>query len=227
MTLWMSLLIGCGTPAVDTTPDDTQIEETEVETDVDPETPDVSVIPGDDVDLYPDEAPPSRVARRIDIDQLRASIFVATGLKWEVNNTDQFTALSLTLGKPDFVKSTTENLSPSVLYEKFLDDAAVSVCDRLITAEKTRAQTDRIFLKYADTADRVDTDRERIAENMRYLVLRFHGRVLVPGVEADDQALERWLWLHESTEHVTDGNGSAAWRAVCVGLIVHPDFSTY
>ena len=63
---------------------------------------------------------------------------------------------------------------------------------------------------------------EAIDANLRYLLLRYHGRK----VTIDDPALNAWRWLFESVSHVS-ADPSIGWRAVCVGLISHPDFYSF
>ncbi len=175
----------------------------------------------------PDEAP-DRDWRRMDIDQLRASLArVSGGIQWNLSTTDvpdldEFQRLSATLGKPDYVQSTQENLEPTLLFQKFLDDAAVHVCTQLVATDSAKPQNERVFFVHAErNADPFD-DADAIEANVQYLVLRYHGR----SVPLGDARLEPWTFLYESTHQVTHDSG-AAWRAVCVGLITHPDFYTY
>jgi len=173
--------------------------------------------------------PPSRSRRRMDLDQLSASLRRATGgLGWtETRNgteVDLFVDLSATLGKPDFIQNTIEDLEPSALFLKFLDDAARSTCNRLLTREMASDQEDgqRTFFVHATPQDTVDHQPEHVEENLRGLLLRFHGRKVAAGA-ADVQP---WMWLMQSTYHLRQ-DPVASWRAVCVGLINHPDFYTY
>jgi hypothetical protein len=167
--------------------------------------------------------PPSRVRRRMDIDQLSASILRVTGgLEWKVGNNEQFTVLATTLGKPDFVELTQEDLEPSALFQKFLDDAARSVCFELVEQELLKAADERVLLKHVGPEDTLAEMPEAVLQNLQYLLLRYHGRNLSP----DSQQLEHWRWLYETAEAVS-GAPLMAWRTVCVGLIVHPHFYTY
>ncbi|MEZ4467376.1 MAG: hypothetical protein R3F43_23755 [bacterium] len=50
---------------------------------------------------------------------------------------DLFEELAATLGRPDYVQVTTEDLDPSALFLKFLDDAARSVCARTVEPTST------------------------------------------------------------------------------------------
>lgn len=191
---------------------------------------DVTVHPGTEVDLGP-AAPapedPFRSRRRMDIDQLDATIRTVTGgIGWtedrggrEVN---LFEELAQTLGKPDYLQITDEDLSPSAMFQKFLDDAARSVCLRLLEAEATRPSAERVFFVHAEPTDTLGAEPEATLANLQYLLLRFHGRK----VAVDAPELEPWRWLMESAEHVTDDQAEV-WRTVCVGMMTHPDFYTY
>lgn len=191
---------------------------------------DVEVGPGTNVDLEPAPTPPEdpyRQRRRMDLDQLDATIRTVTGgIGWtetrggrEVSLLDE---LAQTLGKPDYLQITDEDLEPSAMFQKFLDDAARSVCLALMEAEATRPSAERVFFVHAEVTDTLAEDRSAVLENLQYLLLRFHGRKLA----ADAPELEPWSWLVQSAEHVTNDQAEV-WRTVCVGLMTHPDFYTY
>lgn len=167
---------------------------------------------------------PERPRRRLDIDQLEASIMrVSGGLTWtDAKGVNQFTALAATLGKPDYLTSTLEELGPSVLFEKFMGDAARSVCVRLVDAERKAAPEARVLVKYVDPADTLESNPAGVDQNLRYLLLRFHGRQLEPA----DPQLNQWSWLFQTTTYGAQ-DPMVGWRAVCVGLMLHPDFYSY
>lgn len=172
---------------------------------------------------------PARALRRMDIDQLDESIFVATGLHWEVGTTNQFTRFRSTLGVPNFATSTHEDLDVSPLFLKFVDDAARSVCTRLLDQETAMGATSHVFLVHADAASRLPADQARIDQNLAMLLTRFHGRIVEPG--SDELTPWRSLWsssLALTRDAMTGAeDGETAWRTVCVALIDHPDFYTY
>jgi len=172
------------------------------------------------VDVVPEGAfseAPTRARRRMDLDQLSASLDRVTGgIGWTErrggSDRDQFEELSGTLGKPDYVEITTEDLEPSALFQKFLDDAARSVCAKVVDRDRGAAPAERLLARQGETVE----------ASLRRLLLRFHGRRL----PVDAPELEHWRWLVRSTTHVA-GNEEEAWRAVCVGLLTHPDFYSY
>ncbi len=169
----------------------------------------------------PDEADPTRVRRRMSVHQLDASIRQATGFGWDVNGDNQFVEVAASLGVPDYVDRTTEDLEPGLLFQKFLDDAANHVCQELVDAEFS-GQSD-IFLQGVDPQSTRADDPAGIDAALTGAVLRFHGYSLQP----TDPQLDSWRFLFDSTLTATGGDTMAAWRSVCIGLIVHPDFYQY
>ena len=169
-----------------------------------------------------------RPRRRMDLDQLSASIQEVTGGSgWTELQGDQevdvlVDVLGPTLGYPDYIERTSEDLSTSVLFQKFLGDAARQVCAGTIGRELALPGSTAVLMLHAGPDQLWDEDPDAIVANTSYLLLRFHGTRLEPG----DPRLDPWLWLYRSTEH-TSGTAAAAWNAVCVGLITHPDFYTY
>jgi hypothetical protein len=167
--------------------------------------------------------PGERDRRRLDIDQLNASIRSATGFGWEDDQgRDQFERLASTLGKADYRTNTQEDRSPSLVFQKFLGDAAHSVCARLVDVDETRVPEERVFFVYARRTDTVERAHDAVEANIRHLLMRFHSR----SIEEGSDQLDAWMWLHESASFVST-NPRFAWNAVCVGLITHPDFYTY
>lgn len=178
------------------------------------------------VDLIPKPVvvePPLRPRKRLDLDQLNAVMRGAThGIGWEIAGKDQFVELALTLGKPDYIDQTIENLEPSALFLKFLGDASRSVCDAVQKRELTLPVGERALLLLADETQTSATAPEAIDANLRALLRRFHGRAVPAGAPE----LEHWRWLYQTAE-LKLGQPLLAWQAVCVGLINHPDFYTY
>ena len=170
---------------------------------------------------------PYRQRRRMDLDQLDAALRSVTGgIGWteQRGNTEVnlFQELSSTLGKPDFLQITEEDLEPSAMFQKFLDDAARSACAKLMAEDPTRATEARTFFVHAEPQTTLAEAPDMVVANLQYLLLRFHGRSVGP----DAPELEPWRWLMQSAEHVTDDQPTV-WRTLCVGLLTHPDFYTY
>jgi hypothetical protein len=170
---------------------------------------------------------PDRPRRRMDIDQLDRSIRAVTGgIGWEDGSgRNQFERYASTLGVPDYQQNTIEDRDASVIFLKFLDDAARSVCRRLMTREEEGTE-ERTFLVHATPEDVLPAGRSAIDQNLAYLLLRFHGKMIEPS----SPEIERWRTAFErSSADPMGGDPSAmrGWNAVCVALVNHPDFYTY
>ena len=188
---------------------------------------DIAITGTTGAEIAPGTRHTGRDRKRMDVDQLSAAIAQATGgIHWTegdaLTGDPMFEALSATLGKPDYALSTQEDRSPSVIFAKFLGDAAASVCTKLIEHERTLEPGTGTFLALAGPSDTHESDPTAIAANIQLQLLRFHGREL----SSDDPELEEWVWLWR-TVHSRTGDTSAAWRATCAGLIMHPEFYTY
>ena len=203
---WMPwlFLLACGTPA------------------------EVDLTPKGAVELTPTEKEWGRDWRRMDLDQLSASIErVSGGVEWSSptgrDNVNMFEELAATLGKPDYIDSTTEELEPSLLFQKFLKDASNSVCAGIIEEDRRLSLGERQFVTRVDWTDTWDAAPEKVKANLSVLLLKFHGRM----VAVDASEMEEWTWLFRSVSHVTENNTEKSWNAVCVALMTHPDFYMY
>lgn len=185
---------------------------------------------GDGVDLDLGTTP-YRPRRRMDVDQLDASITRVTGgIAWERGSTNQFQRYAATLGVPDYAQTTSEDLTVSPLFLKFVDDAARYTCDLLLRRE-TGEEARGVFFVHATVDDRLPGSAAAIDDNFRYLLLRYHGRRVEPG----SRQLEPWRDLLSRAAAATldpddpepEPRMADAWEAVCVALINHPDFYTY
>ena len=168
-----------------------------------------------------------RPRRRLDIEQLdRAIQQVTGGIAWTdgegAEATNLFESLESTLGVPDYLRTVQEDLDPGAVFQKFLGDAARSVCTRLVASELEAAAEDRVLIAHVEPEDTVGSAPESVDQNLRYLMLRYHGRHVPP----TDPSLQRWRWLFDKTSEVSE-DPMQGWRAVCIGLITHPHFYSY
>lgn len=161
-----------------------------------------------------------RERRRMSVKQLADSIEQATGHRWMDRDDDLFEEFSPTLGVPDWGERTTENLTPDLVFNKLLEDAATEVCADLVLEESSGGER---LLVGVDLRSTLANDRESIESALSGALLRFHGH----DIPAGDERLGGWVWLFDSTTSVTDGDTQMAWKAVCTALIIHPDFYTY
>jgi hypothetical protein len=172
----------------------------------------------------------------MNLEQLDCAIQqVSGGLMWSErrnnNDVNLFESLSSTLGKPDFIEQTHEDLTPSSLFIKFLDDAARQVCGKRIDldleaiANPQNGVSDPQVTLWGTLApdETQQADAEAVNQQIRALVLRFHSHDLPQG---ESPRLAYWRWLFE-TASLVDHNTISGWRALCIGLITHPDFYSY
>ena len=189
---------------------------------------------------------PWRSRRRMDVDQLDRSIRAVTGgMGWERyrgegNEPERyFTTFDDTLGVPDYINSTAEDLTVSLLFSKFLDDAARSVCQRLADREAgdgperegaPQGTFDPIRFEPVGGEERPTPSAAEIDEALSRVLLRFHSRRLDPAADGDQ--LQPWRDLVTQTEAAAVAAEpqlpyKRTWEGVCVALMTHPDFYTY
>ncbi len=169
----------------------------------------------------PNAVPETKRIVRLTADQLFRSIEVTTGQTW--SREDQYAP---TLGKPDFNQATEESQDISVSFVKLAGDAAREVCGEAVDADLALGNPDdRIIVKHLNGLDPED---DSVLTNLRYLVLRFHGIHMTDDL---DSRLDPWAAIMRTDLPADVGERESQardrWKAVCVGLITHPDFLTY
>jgi hypothetical protein len=169
-----------------------------------------------------------RARRRMDLDQIAAALEVATGgQEWTDpdSGVHLFDALAPTLGQPDHIGRTERDLEPSMLFQKFMGDAARDVCEKMKDADLEA--TEPILMKHVGPDDDPGSNAAGVEANLRYLLLRFHSL----DVDEGSELLTPWLDLFEAALTPPEGEGPTsppdAWRTVCVGLVIHPNFYSY
>ncbi len=174
------------------------------------------------VSRMPDPEMPTRQRKRMNIDQLDAALQKASGgIGWMIGTKNQFAVLAATLGKPDFIDTTQEDLTISTLFEKFLGDAAVHICAKLVAADAKAVKADRVYFVKSDPNAIATKDAAAVSNNLAYLLLRWHGRT----VAASAPEVSQWQFLLASAQKVS--TPAEGWQAVCMALIAHPNFFTY
>lgn len=194
-------------------------------TNPDPE-PDVVETPDPPVVL-----PSARAVSRMNIEQLARSIPIVTGgIRWEEDfgdgPVDMLQALAPTLGAPDYLLVTEENLEPSLIIAKFMGDASHRICTRWVSESRAKheslAPEARTLVHHDDWSSLAPEDVEH---TLSKLLLRFFARHVPPG----DPGLEPYVGLFE------DASGGAlkgqeahdGWLAVCLALMTDPEFVLY
>jgi hypothetical protein len=174
--------------------------------------------------INPEEVPETKRIRRLTADQFFASLEVVTGQRWD--DEEQFAA---TLGRPDFAEVTAEGREMSVGFAKLASDAAHQTCRRAIDEDRnTTDQASRVILRRIGDVGQLDPFGAEVNENLKYLLLRFHG---VYATEDSDRRLEPWLRILQEglteTDEARFDEGQDRWIGVCTGMVLHPDFLTY
>ena len=193
-----------------------------------------------------------RAARRLSVEKLRASLLAATGFTWvasrrvsdpdapggstPVPDADMLEALAATLGRPDYITSTSESIEPAVTFAKLAGDAARSACRASVNADVAAGETRRI-LRFVGPADTLASNAEGVRKNLAYLALRFWGRSIAK--ESAELGPLVTLFERASTAPAGKDKGGAArsvevkatpadgWRAVCIAMATDPQFLTY
>jgi len=172
-------------------------------------------------------------AQRLSVKQLRSSLPVALGGEtWKIGAANGFDARSVTLGEPDYIVVVDENLEPSPLYVKFMQDMARDSCNRAMVADVANAvMANRSIEKFVALTDTVATNKAGVDANLRYLRLAFHGMKVDA---ADDQPIAALRKLFDDTVKAAKGSGAVTqahvtegWRTVCVALLTAPEYHLY
>lgn len=197
-----------------------------------------SVLPSDHPVLDPGKRPvTSASVQRLRVSQLKASFPIVLGqdekgndITWIVGGQPGFDSMAGVLGQPNYDTTTDEDLTPSPLYAKFMDDAARDACSRVIAADATRADlTARSFIRYAQLTDVDPAKAPGIDQTLRYLKLRFHAVKVADGDDALIAPL-RDLFVsgaQASTSKDADKQAESGWTLVCVALLTAPEFHLY
>lgn len=174
--------------------------------------------------IDPEQVPETKRIRRLTADQFFASLKIATGQQW-----DDERRFAATLGRPDFAGVTVQGREMSVGFAKLAGDAARQTCRRAVGQDRDTADpASRVILNRVSEVGQLDPFDEQVGENLRYLLLRFHG---VLATDDADRRLRPWFTLLQDGLSATDearfDEAEDRWAAVCTGLALHPDFLTY
>lgn len=186
----------------------------------DRDAPGVSSSQEGEADARPEPEPVHRALKRMSVAQTRSSLEqLSGGIRWTDEQTDLWDSYAETLGVADYQTRLRDNLDPSIMYQKFLDDAAVQTCTEWVSGEASGAREPRLFFLVGEPDA---TDADSVQANLIRLRQVVHGQ---PSGESDP-AVANYQTLFDTVLRRTS-DPVAAWTTVCVGLFTHPDFFTY
>ena len=147
-----------------------------------------------------------------------AMIRVSGGIQWG-GNQSLWEEYSDILGVPDYQNSQDEDRSPSIMFQKFLDDAATYTCQNWIEAEKS-GESELLFVQ-----DDEDISRSSVQENIRQFRWQIQGSPFRN--TSEDQLLfddyeSLFFMIHQRTSSTTE-----SWTGICIAMFTHPDFFYY
>ena len=171
-----------------------------------------------ETDLFPEQEEPYRNKKRMRIEHVKDSMtLVSGGIEWVVNNEDKWAYYSATLGVPDFRERIREDRTVSVMFQKFLDDAASHTCEAWMTTEATSTQ--RLFFAEIEPNE---MDLSKIRLNLVALRRRIHNK----NTAIDEPIIDSLIDLHHVVVQRTN-DPLKAWQTVCIAMFTHPDFYMY
>ena len=168
---------------------------------------------GDGVIERPDERT-GRQLKRMTIPQVRDSMKqIGGGIPWGDEDASNWDEYADTLGVADYQLRVESDRSPSVMFQKFLDDAASHTCSEWVAAP------DSTFFVIDDPTSLERTD---VRANIVGLRWQIQGKARDPFALIVDDYEQLFYLAHERAEsHLT------AWQTVCVAMFTHPDFFMY
>jgi len=178
------------------------------------ELPEVSVIDWGSVEEPPDPPTHTRQLKRMTVAQVRDSMErITDGISWIDDRDSNWDVYAETLGVADYQLRVESDLSPSVMFQKFLDDAAGATCAEWIEMDGSQ---------FHSIDDPSSTERADLRTNIAGLRWKIQGksRDSVDPIIDDYETL--FVKVHQRTES-TD----TAWSTVCVAMFTHPDFFMY
>ncbi|MEZ4267921.1 MAG: hypothetical protein R3F39_16225 [Myxococcota bacterium] len=176
----------------------------------------------------PPDGPPGRAVHRMTVEQLARSIPVITGgIAWTedfgAGELDILDLLAGTLGAPDYTLVVTENLEPSLIIAKFMQDASQRICAKWTTRDRALAAGQRTLIVHDDWESTAEADVKR---SLRALQLRFFARRVAPG---DDAPIADLYELFTDAASAAPAGKAAddGWLGVCIAMMTDPEFVLY
>ena len=145
----LSLAAACSDPAEPgtkpSTPSDPPNAPGEIDTALPPpdrDAPGVSSAQAGEADAEPEPESIHRALKRMSVAQTRASMeHLSGGITWTDEQSNLWESYAETLGVADYQTRLRDNLDPSIMYQKFLEDAAVQTCSEWVSGEASGARS--------------------------------------------------------------------------------------
>jgi hypothetical protein len=162
------------------------------------------------------------------IEQIARSIPIVTnGIAWTEDfgggPVDMLAVLAPTLGAPDYLLVTEENLEPSLIIAKFMQDASHRICTRWVERDKSLPSAERTLIAHPVWGSLVESD---VKTSLRALKLRFLSNYSAPGNDTGIADLYG-LFVAASAAAPKAYRADDGWLAVCLALMTDPEFVLY
>lgn len=166
------------------------------------------------VEEPPEPATHTRQLKRMTVAQVRDSMELITGgIAWVDDRDSNWDVYAETLGVADYQLRVESDLSPSVMFQKFLDDAAGATCAGWLEMEGSQFHT---------MEDPTSTERSDVRTNITGLRWKIQGK----SRDSVDPIIDDYETLFVKVHQRTDSTDTA-WTTVCVAMFTHPDFFMY
>ncbi len=195
----------------------------------DPASPKGTVEPEPTPDVLPDiddvalgdiiverlDATSSRQLKRMTVAQARDSMErISGGIQWgEEGRDSNWDEYADTLGVADYQLRVKSDRTPSVMFQKFLDDAATETCLEWIQSEGS---------SFYSIEDPTLMTREAVRSNIVGLRWQIQGKAKDETALIIDDYEKLFFKAHQRTDSL-----DFSWQTVCVAMFTHPDFFMY
>lgn len=185
------------------------------EAQVEADLPEASEDPLGEIDVPSRDPVRARQLKRMTVAQIRDSMLRITGgVGWTEGSTSNWDRYADTLGVADYQLRVESDRSTSVMFQKFLDEAATETCERWVAGEGEAP-----FFPDGDPDPLIRADLVAQVATLRFLI---QGRARTVVEPVNDDLVDLFTTVHQRT-----GDPAAAWQTVCVALFAHPDFFLY
>jgi len=179
-----------------------------------PSVPEVEETEVGEGEVAPTPAIHARQLKRMSVPQIRDAMEqISGGVRWGDEDESDWDVYSGTLGVADYQLRVENDRSPSVMFQKFLDDAATSTCLAWLQATGSSFHT---------IDDPSSMERDDVRSNIVSLRWQIQGKQRDASARIIDDYEQLFVRSYERTESL-----DYSWQTVCVAMFTHPDFFMY